>query len=140
MSVNWSSMMLKLTLGSGSLVQIAVLSIALEPYIGLWMVALALVPLTLLVMTKVSDAIPTRVVKAAHAVAVAWYVALSLVTVDLSVAAISIVTPAFALIATLLTLGLMPCVSIVRALWRGDYDSLAVAQKNRTGDFDIEFD
>lgn len=116
-------MMLKSTLGSGSLAQIAVLSIALKHYIGMWIIALALVPLTILLMTKVSDAIPPRVVKIAHTVAVAWYVTLAIATVALSAAAMSIFTPAFALIATLLVLGLMPCVAVIRALWRGDYES-----------------
>ncbi|MGI9410685.1 MAG: hypothetical protein ACR2OV_11465 [Hyphomicrobiaceae bacterium] len=137
--MNWSNMILKSTLGSGSLAQIAVLSIALKQHIGLWIIALVLVPLTILLMTKVSDAIPLRVVKIAHAVAVAWYVALASATVAISATAMSIFTPAFALIATLLALGLVPCVAIARALWRGDYEAPVTtrAEQKRSAEFDL---
>ncbi len=119
--MNWSNMALKGTLGAGSLVPVAILTDALEPYIGIWgIMALVLVPFTILVLVKIGEEIPARYVKLAHAIAVAWYIGLVIATVAFMAIRGFIATDG--LLGFFLILGLLPCVAIIRDMARGRYD------------------
>lgn len=118
--MNWSNMALKGTIGAGSLVPVAILTDAVDPYIGVWgIIGIVLVPLTLLVFLKTGEDVPARYVMIAHAIAVVWYGALGIVTVGFM--AIRGFVPTDGLMGFFLLLGVIACVFIVRAMWRGDY-------------------
>lgn len=115
--MNWSAAALKMTLGVGCLAQTAILADAFEPATGLWgFIALVMV---LVVMIRLGDDLPARIVKSAHAVAALWYVSLSLA------AFFQMVTRGFEksdiLMGVMIAAGLIPCVVIARAIRAGDY-------------------
>lgn len=118
--MNWSNMALKGTIGAGSLGTVAILADPLDPYIGVWgMIALVIVPLTILVFFK-NDELPAYVVKAAHGFAAGWYIALLVATVGLM--AMRGFEPTDVLLGFFMALGLWPCGVIFEALLRGAYD------------------
>ncbi len=119
--MNWSNISLKMTLGIGCLAQTAILADTLKPAIGIWgLIAVILVPITIVAMIKTGDELPVIFIKFAHAIAAAWYVALSVATI--SFMAIRGFEATDILMGLMVAAGLIPCVVIVRAILAGDYD------------------
>ena len=119
--MNWSNQALKLTMGCGALAQTAILVDALKPIISIWgAIALFVAPIAIVAMIKIDDDLPSGLIKAAHALSVAIYSALLIATVTYM--AMRGFEPTDTIMGFLLFLGVIPCVAIVRAIARGDYD------------------
>lgn len=128
--MNWSNQGLKLTMGCGSLAQTAILADVLGPVFSVWgLIALVIMPLTIVAMIKIGDEIPARLIQFAHGVSVVWYVVLSAATVGFM--ALRGFEPTDVLMGFMLALGLLPCVAIVRGMRRGDYDGEVVTVDDR---------
>ena len=118
--MNWSNLALKGTMGAGSLCPAAILTDVLKPSIGLWgTIALIIAPFTILVMVKVGEEIPARIVMLLHTLAVAWYAVLMIASIV--VMARRGFEPTDTMLAAVMALGFVPCIAIVRDILQGQY-------------------
>ncbi len=133
--MNWSGQALKLTIGIGSLGVTAILSDVLAEWVGIYMmIAIILVPLTLLVMIKPGE-LAGRYVKAAHLVAGFWYALLVMVSVyvmwERGFVSSDLIMGAF------MALGFAPVFMTLKELKTGGYDGGASkANGDDSGGFD----
>ena len=120
--MRWSDAALKGTLGSGGLGVLAVWIETVEPFLNFWVLfAAVMLPFIVLLFIKIDEVAPA-LARFAHTFAVIWYLMLVLASAVL----IAFRGPQRTdlLFAFFMLIGMIPCVLILRGLFRGDYRTI----------------